>query len=748
MASPKSNLGKGLMTGLQTGGYTYLKYQTPAALYSSQTVPMSAYSSVPPLVPANPALSSTALTSAHKLATTVVKNKALFSSLGAGLAVGMVTVLPQLMKILKAPKLHGGERAFMSSYSKFLVQAVEEEEEFAPEVAMARARMENPNEGSDSINDALGAMNLHHHIPNTMGSGVPTSYVFTGSALTRDEVVNSVTLLGMQRLVEKGEFSEELANEELKKIHPPLLEPENRKNLLTGYHPQWFPIIRKPISFAEEVTRYRPQFTRRDLIESGGTDIVYDPNWEREGGNPYGEHNQVKVRGRLPSENELKREISMLEHLVHPDRYDNDPWTGMGPDFDDPKLYQSLYPNGFNDLKNKLKALKHLNKELFPVTGDLPEGDWRLYNSLLPSHSLNYRKPANVGSLRRSGIVFASGVGSSQLYNIQNLASNDSLLSQYENEFNQALREAGREDIYFDKNELQNIFSSSLRFGGNYSEEQRAGIMTNKLNNVFFTGNLDDDSRTLIRPETINRLVNENPRLKEIMVKFKNEVTKPIPEEVMSDSFKGQAGITSAPKPALPNQEVVTKAITEFATKEGPRSTGLLGAGAVPQDNPVDKFYKDYANDPVAMRIFAEESAKYGRPYANPSSPWYDPERAARTEPTYYTLAMGAGAARKRLSSQGIAASVPSVTPSKKVFRPTGTATFVPPQEPSTPQRQQQPAPVVQQRMTPQPSAPQKSIKQLRLLEGDDSYSYTPEERKRVDEANRARRIKAEDEYY
>jgi hypothetical protein len=193
-----------------------------------------------------------------------------------------------------------------------------------PEIAMVLARMDNPNTGSDSINDSMGVLRLSNIIPPTTGSGVPTSYIFQNTGLGRDQVVNSVTLLGMQKLVDSGQVSQGFADQQLKQIHPPLVDPKQREYLLKGKS-KFHALEKKPISFQEEVTRYNPRFSAQDLRDSGGININYSPTYDNQ---PFGQENPITIAGRIPSERELAREIDILSQLVNPDSDDNSYETG------------------------------------------------------------------------------------------------------------------------------------------------------------------------------------------------------------------------------------------------------------------------------------------------------------------------------------------------------------------------------------------------------------------------------------
>ena len=347
---------------------------------------------------------------------------------------------------------------------------------------------------------------------------------------------------------------------------------------------------------------------------------------------------------------------------------------------------------------------------------------------------------------------------------VQNLVKDKTLISQYEKDFNQALREAGRGDIQFDRSAINRVMAID-EGEESYTTEQRAGIMMNNLNKVFAIGD-DDSGRTAIRPEVLTRLMNENPRIKELMNKFKGEVTQPIVQEITptdpavqqtSQSKDLDAGITDR-LPELPYEKSITKSVTEFVAKgksDQPRSTGLLGAGNAPQVTRQDTFMDSYANNPIAMRILAEETAKAGPPFTNPNSPWYDPERASTYNYSYHSREVGAGKAQKRLEEMGVNVQISASTPTggggssaSPEIRHGGIASFTPPdvvkQHPDY-SRPEVSGDEAKYSMSVAPLA--KSISELRNLATDESYSLTSDERKRLDQANWERRKQQQDDY-
>ena len=349
----------------------------------------------------------------------------------------------------------------------------------------------------------------------------------------------------------------------------------------------------------------------------------------------------------------------------------------------------------------------------------------------------------------------------STISHVQNLVKDNTLISQYEKDFNQALREAGRGDIQFNRSAINRVMAID-EGEESYTTEQRAGIMMNNLNKVFAIGD-DDSGRTAIRPEVLTRLMNENPRIKELMDKFKGEVTQPIVQEITptdpavqqtSQSKDLDAGITDR-LPELPYEKSITKSVTEFVAKgksDQPRSTGLLGAGNAPQVTWQETFMDAYANNPIAMRILAEETAKAGPPFTNPNSPWYDPERSHKF--SHFSREKGALEGMKRLEEMGVNVQISASTPTGGGGSSTspeiihgGISSFTVPDEVKQHPDYSRPevsGDVSRYSMSVVPLA--KSISELKELESDESYSLTPDERKRLDQAEWERRKQEQDE--
>ena len=582
-----------------------------------------------------------------------------FAAKGTGVAssfalgttlISAMLALPSVMKILKSPKLHSGEKEFGKAYFEQLSETGD------PEIAMAKARMQFPNEGNDSIRDVLEAY--------TNGRSIPTSYNIE-LGLTREEKVSTVTLLGMGKLVESGELTEAQVEEQLRRIHPPLADPNNAKYFLTPKN-EYHKLEVKPVSYVNEWTRENPSFSAKDLAVSGGTQVSYNPTFQ---GEPFGMGNPVTITGRVPSEKELLKEIDILNHFVNQSEFDNDPYNTSD-------AFRGVNPQ---DYKGKLQALKHLQKNLFPR--DMSDGGVSQYSSVNPEYSPSYRGKTSASNLSRVGIIFGDGskpqmgykTTSSQNYadqlsSLRNLGSNTSLVNQYAEEFDKSFREAGRGDITFNSKAFQSVIGMPDSDKANeFTEQQLAGVMVNNFDKIFYLNDRESGSSALVRSEVIKRLMNENPKLKHLMDKFKGEIIKPFASEIKKENFgefDPNAGVINRPIKELPNQAIVRETLTSFATNTGPRSTGLLGAADVPKDNPLDSFYAEYSNNPIAMRILAEETGKHSVPYANPNSPWYDAERAKTAKPSYWTLYMGAGKAKERLEREGI---------TKTAFAPTNS---------------------------------------------------------------------------
>ena len=285
-------------------------------------------------------------------------------------------------------KLGADEKNFANDYGNYLSQTAD------PDVAMALARMKNKNIGSDSIRDGVSqGLGLNNSIGDAGGDGVPSEYNFYNSKLTREQRINAITTLGINKLVENGTITREFADSELQQIHPPLADANFRASIEQG-------LTKKPLSFREEVERANPSFTARESIRGSGINLGFNSFSDSEDGSiRFGPDNPVTINGRIPSANEIDREINILNDLFDPSTDSSQFNIGDAGPIDNRER---------SELKLRLQALSFLRNNLFPA--DNQEGATPNFNRLLPSFGPNFQSQANQNLLKRLGINF-SGVG-------------------------------------------------------------------------------------------------------------------------------------------------------------------------------------------------------------------------------------------------------------------------------------------------------------------------------------------------
>ena len=244
-----------------------------------------------------------------------------------------------------------------------------------------------------------------------------------------------------------------------------------------------------------------------------------------------------------------------------------------------------------------------------------------------------------------------------------NPENRDSLTSSVQD----ALREAGRVDVRFNASALRPINIGGDDEGSNEitSPDQYIAAVRNQLARAFLVNDGNDDLP--MNPQALEGLMNRVPKLRQllgpVMAPSQPQARKLHPIESYSKTIKEEEVLDQPVEEVDPVQQKliqnVTESVTAFADagKRGEqRPTGLLGVGSFAQNAFVaqEQFVDRHLGNPLVQQMLTQEIGRAGRPYENPDSPWYDPERAAKSKPTMHSMIVGINKTMKRFEEMGM----------------------------------------------------------------------------------------------
>ena len=244
-----------------------------------------------------------------------------------------------------------------------------------------------------------------------------------------------------------------------------------------------------------------------------------------------------------------------------------------------------------------------------------------------------------------------------------NPENRDSLTSSVQD----ALREAGRGDVRFNASALRPINIGGDDEGSNEitSPDQYIAAVRNQLARAFLVNDGNDDLP--MNPQALEGLMNRIPKLRQllgpVMAPSQPQARKLHPIESYSKTIKEEEVLDQPVEEVDPVEQKliqnVTESVTSFADagKRGEqRSPGLPGVGSFAQNAFVaqEQFVDRHLGNPLVQQMLTEEIGRAGRPYENPDSPWYDPERAAKSKPTMHSMIVGINKTMKRFEEMGM----------------------------------------------------------------------------------------------